>query len=118
MPNNPAASFDDDSGDAYDDNRMSLHANDGNELSDNLTNILQNNKESEAEEGRLDSVLKNLIQELDKDEKIGEKIDKEFAEIVNKFWKEKFANAFEKFNKKSEITKTSKLYSFNSAKIQ
>ena len=52
--------------------RVSLHADDDSELAGNLNNILGTTKESEDEDS--DSGLKGLIQELDKDEEIGEKI--------------------------------------------
>ena len=54
----------------YDD-RVSLHADDDSELAGNLNNILGTSKESENEDS--DSGLKSFIQELDKDEEIGEK---------------------------------------------
>ena len=57
--------------DEYDD-RVSLHADDDSELAGNLSNISGTTKESEDEDP--DSGLKGLIQELDKDEEIGEKI--------------------------------------------
>ena len=63
----------------YDD-RVSLHADDDSELAGNLNNILGTNKESEDEDS--DSGLKSLIQELDKDEEIGEKSIK-ILQILN-----------------------------------
>ena len=65
----------------YDD-RVSLHADDGSELAGNLSNILGTNKEPEDKDS--DSGLKSFIQELDKDGKIGKKINKDFADIANK----------------------------------
>ena len=82
---------------------MGIH--DGNEHFDNLTSILQNNRGSEAEGKRSDSGLKNLIQELDKDEEKGEKVNKDLPEIVNKFWQD--SNAFEKFKNKMKNYKNS-----------
>ena len=77
-------SGDDESEHEYDD-RVSLHADDDSELAGNLNNILGTTKESEDEDS--DSGLKGLIQELDKDEEIGEKINKDLADIANKVWK-------------------------------
>ena len=51
-------------------------------LAGNLNNILGTNKELEDEDS--DSGMKGLIQELDKDEEIGEKINKDLANIANK----------------------------------
>ena len=65
--------------------RVSLHAEDDSELAGNLSNILGTSKESEDEDS--DSGLKSLIQELDKDEEIGEKTIKDLADIANKFGK-------------------------------
>ena len=76
-PNNPAANSDDNSDDVYNDDSMSLHANDDNVLVNDLTNILQNIRELEAEGKRSSSGLKNLIQELYRDEKIGKKVNKD-----------------------------------------
>ena len=84
----------------YDD-RVSLHADDDSELAGNLNNILGTNKESEDEDS--DSGLKGLIQELDKDEEIGEKINKDLADIANKVWQN--PNAFEKFKTKMKTYK-------------
>ena len=50
----------------------------------NLNNILGTNKESEDEDS--DSGLKSLIQELDKDEEIGDKINKDLTDFENKVW--------------------------------
>ena len=76
--------------------RVSLHAEDDSELAGNLNNILGTSKESEDEVS--DSGLKRLIQELDKDEEIGEKINKDLADIANKVWRNPVA--FEKFKTK------------------
>ena len=76
-PNNPAANSDDNSDDVYNDDSMSFHANDDNVLVNDLTNILQNIRELEAEGKRSSSGLKNLIQELYRDEKIGKKVNKD-----------------------------------------
>ena len=84
----------------YDD-KVSLHADDDSELAGNLNNILGTNKESEDEDS--DSGLKGLIQELDKDEEIGEKINKDLADIANKVWQN--PNAFEKFKTKLKTYK-------------
>ena len=84
----------------YDD-RVSLHADDDSELAGNLNNILGTTKESEDEDS--DSGLKGLIQELDKDEEIGEKINKDLADIANKVWQN--PNAFEKFKTKMNTYK-------------
>ena len=88
-------SGDDESEHEYDD-RVSLHADDDSELAGNLNNILGTNKESEDEGS--DSGLKGLIQELHKDEEIGEKISKDLADIANKVCQN--PNAFEKFKAK------------------
>ena len=64
--------------------RVSLHADYDNELAGNLNDILGTNKELEDEDS--DSGLKSLIQELDKDEEIGEKVNKDPADIANKIW--------------------------------
>ena len=93
-------SGDDESEHEYDD-RVSLHADDDSELAGNLNNILGTNKESEDEDS--DSGLKGLIQELDKDEEIGEKINKDLADIANKVWQN--PNAFEKFKTKMKTYK-------------
>ena len=58
---------------------------DGSELSGNLNNILGTNKESEDKDS--DSGLKGLIQELDKDEEIGEKSIKILQILQIKFGK-------------------------------
>ena len=72
-----------DGGSQYEyDDRVSLHADYDSELAGNLKNILGTNKESEDEDS--DTGLKSLIQELDKDEKLGEKINKDLADIANK----------------------------------
>ena len=65
---------------------MSLRANDDNILVNNLTNILQNIRELEAEGERSGSGLKNLLQELDRDEEIRKKVSKDLTEFVNKYW--------------------------------
>lgn len=67
---------------------MSLRANDDNILVNNLTNILQNIKELEAEAERSGSGLKNLLEELDRDEEIRKKVSKDLTEFVNKYWQE------------------------------
>ena len=54
------------------------------DLAGNLNNILGTNKESEDDDS--DSGLKSLIQEIDKDEEIGENINKALADIANKVW--------------------------------
>ena len=54
------------------------------DLAGNLNNILGTNKESEDDDS--DSGLKSLIQGLDKDEEIGENINKDLADIANKVW--------------------------------
>ena len=64
---------------------MSLRANDDNILVNNLTNILQNIRELEAEGERSGSGLKNLLQELDRDEEIRKKVSKDLTEFVNKY---------------------------------
>ena len=74
-------SGDDESEHEYED-RISLHADDDSELAGNLNNILATNKKSEDEDS--DAGLKGLIQELHKDEAIGEKINKYLADITNK----------------------------------
>ena len=53
----------------------------------------ETNKESECEDSDCD--LKNLVQELDEDEKIEGKINKNLADILNKV--QKNLNAFGKF---------------------
>ena len=77
-------SGDDESEHEYDD-RVSLHADDDSELAGNLNNILGTNKESEDEVS--ESGLKGLIQELDKDEEIGEKSIKILQILQIKFGK-------------------------------
>ena len=67
---------------------MSLRANDDNILVNNLTNILQNIWELEAEGERSGSGLKNLLQELDRDEEIRKKVSKDLTESVNKYWQD------------------------------
>lgn len=67
---------------------MSLRANDDNILVNNLTNILQNIRELEAEGERSGSGLKNLLQELDRDEDIRKKVSKDLTEFVNKYWQD------------------------------
>ena len=54
------------------------------DLAGNRNNILGTNKESEDDDS--DSGLKSLIQGLDKDEEIGENINKDLADIANKVW--------------------------------
>ena len=93
-------SGDDESEHEYDD-RASLHADDDSELAGNLNNILAANKESEDRDS--DSGLKGLIEELDKDEEIGENIYKDLADIANKVWQN--PNAFEKFKIKMKAYK-------------
>ena len=93
-------SGDDESEHEYDD-RVRLHADDDSELAGNLNNILGTTKESEDEES--DSDLKGLIQELDKDEEIGEKTNKDLPDIANKVWQNH--NAFEKFKTKMKTYK-------------
>ena len=77
-------SGDDKSEHEYDD-RVSLHADDDSELAGNLNNTLGTNKEPEIEDS--DSGLKGLIQELDKDEEIGEKSIKILQILQIKFGK-------------------------------
>ena len=60
--------------------KVSLNAND--DIVGNLTNMSETNKESECEDSDCD--LKNLVQELDEDEKIEGKINKNLADILNK----------------------------------
>ena len=67
---------------------MSLRAYDDNILVNNLTNILQNIRELEAEGERSGSGLKNLLQELDRDEEIRKKVSKDLTEFVNKYWRD------------------------------
>ena len=67
---------------------MSLRAYDDNILVNNLTNILQNIRELEAEGERSGSGLKNLLQELDRDEEIRKKVSKDLTEFVNKYWQD------------------------------
>ena len=74
-------SGDEESEQEYDD-RVSLHADDDSKLAGNLNNILGTNKESEDEDSV--SGLKGLTQELDKNEEIEEKINKDLADIANK----------------------------------
>ena len=93
-------SGDDESGHEYDD-RVSLHADDDSGLTGNLNHILGTNRESEDEDS--DSGLKGLIQELDKNEEIGEKINKGLADIANKVWQN--PNASEKFKTKLKTCK-------------
>ena len=59
------------------DDRISLHADDDSELTGNMNNFLRTNME--LEDGDSESGVKNLSQELDKDEKIGEEINKDLA---------------------------------------
>ena len=68
----------------YDD-RISFHVDDNSELADNLNNVLEINRESENEYS--DSGLKSFIQELDKDEEIGEKSIKILQILQIKFGK-------------------------------
>ena len=78
---------------------VSLHTDDDSELAGNLNNILGTNKELEDEDS--DSGLKSFIQELNKDEEVGEKINKDLADIANKVWQN--TDAFEKFKTKMKI---------------
>ena len=87
---------------------MSLHNND-----DNDSQIFCIATGCHAAGERLNSGLKNLVQELDKDEEIGEKVH--LAEIVNKVWQA--PNALFKNNMKNH-KKNAKLYRFNSEKMQ
>ena len=80
---------------------VSLHAGGESELAGNLNNILGANQESEDEDSN--SGLKIVIQEFEKDEEIGEKINKDVADIVNKAWQN--PSAFEKFKTKIKIYK-------------
>ena len=68
----------------YDDN-VSSYADDDSGLTSNLNNNLGIYMESDDEEP--DSGLKGLIQELDKDEEIRGKINKDLAGITNKVGK-------------------------------
>ena len=81
--------------------RVSLHAEDGNELAGNLNNILGTDKESEDKDS--DSSLKSLIQEVDKDVEIRKKVKKDLADIANKVWQSPIA--FEKFKTKMKTFK-------------
>ena len=71
---------------------------DDGELAGNLNNILGTNKESEDEDS--DCGMKSLIQELYKDEEIGEKVNKALADKV---WQK--PNAFKKFKTKIKTYK-------------
>ena len=86
---------------------VSLPADHDSEPAGNLNKILEINKESEDEDS--DSGLKGLIQELDKDEEIGEKINKNLTYIANKVWQN--PNAFEIFKTKIKTYKTPQNYS-------
>ena len=90
----------------YDD-RVSLHADYDSELAGNRKNISGTNKESEDKDS--DTGLKCLIQELDKDEKLGEKFNKDLADIANKVNKIK--------NNKDISVKELRLQSSNIIKI-
>ena len=62
-------------------NMMTGSVNGDSELAGNINNNLGTNKESVDEDS--DSGLKSLIQKIDKDKEIGEKI-KDLADIANK----------------------------------
>ena len=62
--------------------RVSLHVDDDNEVAGNLNDILKTNKESEDEDS--DSGLKSLIKELEEDQGIEQKLNKDPADIANK----------------------------------
>ena len=64
--------------------RVSLHVDDDNEVAGNLNDILKTNKESEDEDS--DSGLKSLIKELEEDQGIEQKLNKDPADIANKVW--------------------------------
>ena len=64
--------------------RISLHVDDDNEVAGNLNDILKTNKESEDEDS--DSDLKSLIKELEEDQGIEQKLNKDPADIANKVW--------------------------------
>ena len=64
--------------------RVSLHVDDDNEVAGNLNDILKTNKESEHEDS--DSGLKSLIKELEEDQGIEQKLNKDPADIANKVW--------------------------------
>ena len=64
--------------------RISLHVDDDNEVAGNLNDILKTNKESEDEDS--DSGLKSLIKELEEDQGIEQKLNKDPADIANKVW--------------------------------
>ena len=64
--------------------RVSLHVDDDNEVAGNLNDILKTNKESEGEDS--DSGLKSLIKELEEDQGIEQKLNKDPADIANKVW--------------------------------
>ena len=64
--------------------RVSLHVDDDNEVAGNLNDILKTNKESEDEDS--DSGLKSLIKELEEDQGIEQKLNKDLADIANKVW--------------------------------
>ena len=59
------------------DDRISLHSDDDSELTGNMNNFLRTNME--LEDGDSESGVKSLSQELDKDEKIGEEINKDLV---------------------------------------
>ena len=63
---------------------VSLHVDDDNEVAGNLNDILKTNKESEDEDS--DSGLKSLIKELEEDQGIEQKLNKDPADIANKVW--------------------------------
>ena len=75
----------DDESEHENDDRVSLHADDDSKSAGNLNKILGTNKESEDKDS--DSGLKGLIQELDKDEKLGEKLVKISQILQIKFGK-------------------------------
>ena len=64
--------------------RVSLRVDDDNEVAGNLNDILKTNKESEDEDS--DSGLKSLIKELEEDQGIEQKLNKDPADIANKVW--------------------------------
>ena len=70
-------------------------------MAGNLNNILGTKQESEDEDS--DSGLKGLIQQLDKDEEIRKKINKDLADIANQVWQN--PNVFKKFKTKMKTYK-------------
>ena len=89
------------------DERASPHADDDIEPAASLNNVLRTKKESEDKNS--DFGLKSLIQELDKDEEIGEKVSKDLADIANKVWPN--TNTFQKFKTKMKTHRTVLTYS-------